>query len=87
MVEPSRWLIVVHPEQLDLFQHLQQRFGELPFLEVVLDRRKGERRQARAPVRSELRRRERRRPASAKEREQWLLFGYCLVRCPEVPFP
>ena len=87
MTEPGRWLIVVHREHLDLFHHLRDRFGELPFLEIVLDRRKGERRQVRAPVRPERRRAERRQPSTAKEREQWALFGHRLVRQGEPPRP
>lgn len=83
MVEPSRWLLVVHQERLDLYQHLQHRFAEVPFVELILDRRKHERRQAQAPIRADMRQRDRRHPATPKEREQWALFGYRLVRRPE----
>ena len=84
MTAAARWLLVVHPGQLDLYDHLAARFGGIDFLEVIVDRRKGERReihQARdARVGPELRRADRRRPPTPKEREQWALFGYRLVR-------
>lgn len=87
MIEPSRWLLVVHQERLDLYQHLQHRFAEVPFVELILDRRKHERRQVQAPIRADARQRDRRHPATPKEREQWALFGYRLVRRPEARSP
>ena len=85
MTESSRWLVVVHPGRLDLYRHLQRRLEDLPFVEVTLDRRRGERRLRQTGTGKDLRRRDRRQPPTAKEREQWALFRYCLVQIEESP--
>jgi hypothetical protein len=81
----ARWLIIVHPDELDLYHDLEDRFGDVPFVDVILDRRKGERRQGPVPMEPELRGGDRRRRPTPKEREQWALFGYRLVRCGAPP--
>ena len=85
MTAAAHWLLVVHPGQLDLYDHLTQRFGGIDFLEVIVDRRKGKRRHVDARVAADLRRADRRRPPTPKEREQWALFGYRLVRRGDSP--
>jgi hypothetical protein len=84
MTAAARWLLVVDPGQLDLYQHLAARFDGIDFLEVIVDRRKGERREVHrdwdARVAADRRRADRRRPPTPKEREQWALFGYRLIR-------
>jgi hypothetical protein len=79
MTGSGRWLVVVHPQRLDLYQHLLRRLEELAFVEVILDRRRAERRRGPAGGGKERRRSDRRQPPAAKEREQWALFRYCLV--------
>jgi hypothetical protein len=79
MTGPGRWLVVVHPQRLDLYQHLLRRLEDLAFVEVTLDRRRAERRRGQAGAGKERRRSDRRQPPAAKEREQWALFRYCLV--------
>src|SRR5262245_1456955 len=87
MTGSSRWLVVVHPGRLDLYEHLQRRLDDLPLVEVLLDPRRGERPLRHAGMGKELRRHERRQPPAAKEREQWALFRYCLVQIDEAPTP
>jgi hypothetical protein len=70
---------VVQRDQLDLYRHLEQRFLDIAFVQVLLDRRRGERRRRARRTDAERRRQERRQPPTAKEREQWQLFGYRLV--------
>lgn len=77
---PAPWLIVVQWDQAELFRHLTTRFGDVALVEVILDRRLGDRRGTAAPIATERRRGERRRPATPEERERWAVFGYRLVR-------
>jgi hypothetical protein len=76
----ARWLIVVRREQAALFRHLAERFTDVAFVEVVLDRRHADRRRTARPVEEERRRAERRAPPAAPDREHWRVFGYRLVR-------
>jgi hypothetical protein len=76
----ARWLIVVRREQAALFRHLAERFSDVAFVEVVLDRRHADRRRTARPVDEERRRTERRAPPAAPDREHWRVFGYRLVR-------
>jgi hypothetical protein len=78
-VTPSRWLVVVQQEQADLYRHLEQRFRDIGFVQVLFDRRQGDRRRQGSRVEPDQRRADRRQPPTAKEREQWGLFGYRLV--------
>ena len=78
-VNPSRWLVVVQREQADLYRHLEQRFRDIGFVQVLFDRRQGDRRRQGPRVEPDQRRADRRQPPTAKEREQWGLFGYRLV--------
>lgn len=68
MTGPARWLIAGHPGQLDLYQHLEQRFGGVGSVEVIVDRRKGERRQVTAP------------PSEAEERPDDRVFPQGIER-------
>src|SRR5262245_51501796 len=83
MPRSARWLVVVNPGRLDLYQHLAHRLGDLASIEVLLDRRRGERRGGRRPAPMDLRQGDRRRPLTAKAREQWGLFGYRLASAGE----
>jgi hypothetical protein len=74
-----RWLLVVQPQQLELYRHLADRFRGLTFVQIVLDRRQGERRRRARRLHAERRGRERRQSPTAREREHWQLFGYRLV--------
>ncbi len=74
-----RWLIVVERDHADLYQHLKQRFRDIGFVQVIVDRREGDRRRRRLRVERDRRRADRRHPPTAKERDHWRLFGYRLV--------
>jgi hypothetical protein len=74
-----RWLLVVQRDQPDLCQHLVQRFQGIDSVQVVLDRREGGRPRRVRQIGAERRGRERRRPPTAREHEQWQLFGYRFV--------
>jgi len=79
MPRSARWLVVVNPRRLDLYQHLAHRLEALATIEVLLDRRRGERRRGRRPAPIDLRQGDRRQPLPPKAREQWGLFGYRLA--------
>jgi hypothetical protein len=83
----ARWLIIVRREQAELFRHLAERFADVAFVEIVLDRRHADRRRTASPVDEERRRAERRTPPPAPDREHWRVFGYRLVRRAEPPDP
>jgi len=55
----ARKLIIVARQHRDLYDYLRKRFAE-PRIEVILDRRRGERRRQTVPVGRERRRRDRR---------------------------
>jgi hypothetical protein len=74
-----RWLIVVHRQNADLYQHLEQRFRDIGFVRVIVDRRNGDRRRLARGVDRDRRDADRRRGATSKERDHWRLFGYRLV--------
>jgi hypothetical protein len=77
---PTRWLIVVRAAETELYQFLRRRFQGMGSVEVILDRRRGERRRLeRAPVSGERRREPRRAPVSAEERAWWRLAGFRIV--------
>jgi hypothetical protein len=77
--EGARWLLVVQRDQPDLCRDLEQRFRDVAFVQVVLDRRGRDRRGRVRRTGAEQRGRERRRPPTVREREHWQLFGYRLV--------
>ncbi len=79
MSDAARWLIVVQREEEDLYAHLARRFRDVSFVEVMRDRRHGERRRSGGAADPEQRIGDRRRPPGVKEREQWRLFGYRMV--------
>lgn len=55
-----RLLVVVSPAEPELFEYLERSFATAPYVRTIIDRRRGERRTARADVAGERRRRERR---------------------------
>lgn len=77
---PTRWLIVVRADETELYQFLRRRFRTLGSVEVVLDRRRGERRRVeRGAAGDERRRQPRRTPLSAEARAWWRLAGFRIV--------
>jgi hypothetical protein len=56
----ARFVYIVSRRHPKLFEYLLQRFSDDPNVQVILDRRRAERRQAEAPVRFERRRVDRR---------------------------
>lgn len=70
-------LFVVARERSDLYEHLRRAFADTPAVEIILDRRRGERRQLQTPPPVERRQRERRqRDVSSDVR----YLGWALVR-------
>lgn len=77
----ATYLFVISPRCLDLYADLAREFGEDPGIEVILDRRTGERRTATVPLpagRGERRRRDRR--INPPSRHDLAALGYVLVR-------
>ena len=61
------WLVIVHPDKRDLYTRLRRSFESATLVEVIVDRRLGERRRTAAGLMDERRRVERRRKAILKE--------------------
>ena len=75
-----RWLIVVRADEQELYQFLRRRFQRMAGVEVVLDRRKRERRGSQRPLATKERRRSgRRAPLSPEERAWWQLAGFRII--------
>jgi hypothetical protein len=75
-----RWLVVVRAGEWELYHYLQRRFESMQDVGVILDRRKGERRQPRAGgTPGERRSGQRRRPLSRGERDWWEAAGFRIV--------
>jgi hypothetical protein len=70
-----RLLVVVSPSEPRLLAYLEAAFATLPYVRVIQDRRRGERRVEAAPACADRRRRERRVRAP-----EMSLLGYQLVR-------
>jgi hypothetical protein len=71
------WLIVVSAGEWELYHYLQRRFEPRADVAVILDRRKGDRRDARSGVAPPDRRRgQRRRALSREERDWWETAGF-----------
>ncbi|HEV8309975.1 MAG TPA: hypothetical protein VGW35_20110 [Methylomirabilota bacterium] len=79
MAPRPRWLFIVRQDQRRLYDHLRQAFEGIDLIEVILDRRRVERRQEMQPVDVDRRRKERRAPLSAAEQELWGIAGFRLV--------
>jgi hypothetical protein len=73
-----RWLVVVRQDRPELDPAGRTALDE-PLCLVVRDRRRRDRRQGRALVRSDRRRGERRQALTPEEAEQWCRAGYRLV--------
>jgi hypothetical protein len=76
----ARLLIVVSRNEHDLYRNLRQDFARVPRVEVLVDRRAGERRVESVPVPADRRRRERRR---LDIRSRLTLLGWEIVRLPD----
>jgi len=74
----AQWLLIVSTKSRALFQYLSRSFKDVPTVEVILDRREGERRGRSAGPTAERRRGERR--STTGQRERYPLLGYVLVR-------
>lgn len=70
-----RGVLVVRREQSELFEYLKEHFGDEPSIEVLLDRRSGERRRAEQEPRSDRRHSDRR----TLPPDTWHTPGYVLV--------
>ena len=74
----AQWLLIVSTKSRTLFEYLSRSFRDVPTVEVILDRRQGERRGRAAQTGSERRRGERR--VKGGQRERYPLLGYVLIR-------
>jgi hypothetical protein len=74
-VARTKTLIVVHPRERPLYEYLRRRLAPVGDVEVLLDRRRGERRCSRQSVPLDRRRSDRRR-----QRADMSLLGYAIVR-------
>jgi len=77
---PTRWVIVVRANEPELYQFLRRRFQAMRSVEIVLDRRKADRRRDGTSAGAADRRRQpRRRPLTPEERLWWKLAGFRIV--------
>ena len=74
-----QWLLIVSTKSRALFDYLSRSFRDVPTVEVILDRRDGERRRSSARASAD-RRRADRRVDRKNQRERYPLLGYLLVR-------
>lgn len=75
-----RTLIVLHPREVALYEYLRRRLAPVKDVEVIFDRRRGERRTARRGIDTERRTGERRRRGRSLSP-----LGYLIVRVQEAP--
>ena len=93
---PARWLVVTSPDRPGLQDELAWRYRGAPWVEVLADRRRGERRQVQAPCQADLRLGDRRitpgdktrTPAYRLTREGdgfavYEATGFAPARCPD----
>jgi len=81
---PPRWLFILRGDQEALYSHLRQAFAGSPVVQVILDRRHGDRRRGAVPVEVDQRRGDRRWPTlSPAERDLWEHAGFRLVLKPQ----
>ena len=77
---PPRWLFIVRRDREALYAHLRQAFAGSPVVQVILDRRRGDRRRQSLLVEVDQRRGDRRWPTlSPAERDLWEHAGFRLV--------
>lgn len=77
---PGLWLIVVRRDEPELYDYLRRRFQGMRSVEVILDRRAGERRRSdQRPLAQERRMRPRRQRLSAEDRDWWRLAGFRVI--------
>jgi len=73
-----RWLIVVRRDKRDLYSNLRQSFEPDARVEVILDRRRADRRAERGLVEADRRRQQRRKPLTTRELDIWENLGFRL---------
>jgi hypothetical protein len=73
-----RWLIIVQQGRRELYADLRRNFQSDERVEVILDRRRAERRAEDMPVDADQRRLPRRRPLTVPERDLWDTAGFRL---------
>jgi hypothetical protein len=81
---PSRWLVVVRRDEPGLYAYLARGFEGIALVDVILDRREGEGPRVNGLAAGATGARDRRRPATARERSRWTSFGYRMVAPPPV---
>jgi hypothetical protein len=79
-----RWLLIVRGDREPLYAQLRLAFAGSPVVQVILDRRREERRRRELPVTVDQRRGDRRWPTlSPAERDLWEHAGFRLVLRPQ----
>ncbi len=76
----AQHLFIVAREQTDLFSYLAREFSAEPDVEVIVDRRQGERRARQAREAAEENRRQRERRLKAEIEGDLSTLGYAFVR-------
>lgn len=74
----ARWLIIVQSDRRELYSDLRRNFKPDKRVDVILDRRRAERRLGDGPVDSDRRRHPRRRPLTAQQIDLWETAGFRL---------
>jgi hypothetical protein len=79
----ARFLFIVARQLPGVYEHLRQQFNREPNVEVIFDRRKGDRREADADGYAGADRRQGDRRRNATADEQLRVMGYAFVRIPD----
>ncbi|HEV8311410.1 MAG TPA: hypothetical protein VGW35_27440 [Methylomirabilota bacterium] len=79
MSKGHRWLFIVRPDQEHLYAQLRRAFEGVDLVDVVVDRRRADRRREDRPVDVDRRRTERRVPLTKAEEQLWEIAGFRLV--------
>ncbi len=70
----SEYMLIVAREQPQVYDHLKQLFSGVEKVQVILDRRQGERRRGNEPHEPERRQAQRRRDPGSHPRSDWFVF-------------
>lgn len=71
----AEYLLIVPEDRPDLYKYLKRQLADVGNIEVILERRRGERRQKDEPHEPERRRAQRRRPAEVYRRTDWFVIA------------
>lgn len=69
------YLLIVPADRRDLYEYLKRQFAQVENFQVILDRRRTERRQRSEPHEPERRQAQRRRPSESYRRSDWFVIA------------